>query len=64
MREITQDIIRKNWELQSSDINILYDSFMNNISNSVDKICPLRKATIAQKLWVKISVKDAQKERD
>lgn len=53
VREISQDLVGSNRKLHSSSVDTLYDTFIDNISNSVNKICALRKVNISQKPWVK-----------
>lgn len=65
IEKISLDLLEKNWNYESTDVNILYVNFINNIMLSVDKIAPKKYKRIkTNKKWFNHDIKKAQMERD
>lgn len=65
INKIKIDLVGKNWQYDCTDLDILYDNFIHNISSSVNKICPVEnKIAYKSKNWYNSKIKCAQKERD
>lgn len=58
------DLIGKTWETSSTDVNELYTNLIENITSSVNMICPVIEVKVNSRPWINKNVRSAQKLRD
>lgn len=61
---IKVELITTNWNYTSTNVDELYEDFLQNITNAVDKVAPLKTVKVYTTPWITNNVRAAQKERD
>lgn len=64
MDQIKGELITKNWNYTSTNVNELYSSFLINIQEATDKIAPVKTITVSKTPWLTQNIRIAQQERD
>lgn len=63
--DIKIDLIQQNWNYTTTNADILYQTFVNNIKTSLDKIAPIQNKHYSETNgWIDEEVRNMQKERD
>ncbi|KAL3267327.1 hypothetical protein HHI36_011458, partial [Cryptolaemus montrouzieri] len=62
--EVKLDLISKDWDYDSVDVNILYDNILENVKDSMDNWAPIKiRKTQCKKKWMDQEVRLLLKER-
>lgn len=62
--KIILELYGKTWNYNSTDVNVLYENLINNISGAVDKVAPVKKVKVSRASWSSPSLSEVRRERD
>ncbi|CAH1953889.1 unnamed protein product [Acanthoscelides obtectus] len=61
---IIAELYGKDWDYSTTDVDLLYEKFMKNITETVNKVVPLEKTQTRKQPWINRFVIQASRDRD
>ena len=61
---IIQELIVKDWNYTSTNVDIIYSAFIKNIQDALDKVAPIKTQLVQKHPWITTDIKQEQQNRD
>ncbi|CAH1967304.1 unnamed protein product [Acanthoscelides obtectus] len=61
---IIAELYGKDWDYSTTDVDLLYEKFMKNITETINKVVPLEKTQTRKQPWINRFVIQARRDRD